>query len=41
MPEFSLSEINEKISKQSKFIDNLKKSISEVIVGQNELIDKI
>ena len=41
MPEFSLSEINERISKQSKFIDNLKKSISEVIVGQNELIDKI
>ena len=30
MPEFSLSEINEKISKQSKFIDNLKKSIKKV-----------
>jgi len=41
MSEFSLSEINERISKQSKFVDSLKKSIGEVIVGQNELVDKI
>ena len=41
MSEFSLSEINDRISKQSKFVDSLKKSIGEVIVGQNELIDKI
>ena len=41
MSEFSLSEINDRISKQSKFVDSLKKSIGEVIVGQNELVDKI
>ena len=41
MEKFSLSEINSKIVKDSKFIPTLRESISEVIVGQHELIDKI
>ena len=41
MKKFSLSEINSKIVKDSKFIPTLRDSISEVIVGQHELIDKI
>ena len=41
MSEFSLSEINDRIAKDSKFVHLLKKAISQVIVGQNELIDKI
>ena len=41
MEKFSLSEINSKIVKDSKFIPILRESISEVIVGQHELIDKI
>ena len=30
-----------KIQKQSKFVEIIKNSIGDVIVGQNELIDKI
>ena len=41
MEKFSLSEINSKIVKDSKFIPSLREAISEVIVGQRELIDKI
>ena len=41
MSKFSLSKINDQIAKESTFVDSLKKSISEVIVGQSELIDKI
>ena len=41
MSEFSLSEINDRIAKESKFIDSLKSSIGEVIVGQEDLINKI
>jgi len=41
MSEFSLSEINDQIAKESKFIDPLKASIGEVIVGQEDLINKI
>ena len=41
MTEFSLSEINDRIAKESKFIDPLKSSIREVIVGQEDLINKI
>ncbi|MGY8750486.1 MAG: AAA family ATPase [Fidelibacterota bacterium] len=41
MSEFSLSEINDRIAKESKFIDSLKASIGEVIVGQEDLINKI
>ncbi len=41
MSDFSLSEINDKISKSSSFIDDLKKGINQVILGQDELISKI
>ena len=41
MSEYSLSEINDRISNESKFIDPLKASIGEVIVGQDELVNKI
>ena len=41
MKEFSITEVNEKISKESAFVDDLRKSISQVIIGQKELIDKI
>ena len=41
MSEFSLSEINDKIAKESTFTDQLRASIGEVIVGQDELINKI
>ena len=41
MEKFSLSEINDKITKDSKFIPSLRDSIGEVIVGQHEIIDKI
>jgi len=41
MSDFSLTEINERISKSSNFIDNLKQGMSQVILGQEELINKI
>ena len=41
MSDLSITKINEKIEKQSKFVEIIKNSIGEVIVGQNELIDKI
>jgi MoxR-like ATPase len=41
MSEFSLSEINDRIVKESAFIDPLRQSVGEVIVGQDELINKI
>ena len=41
MSDFSITKINEKIEKQSKFVEIIKNSIGGVIVGQNELIDKI
>jgi len=41
MSDFSLSEINERISQSSSFIDNLKKAMSQVILGQEELVNKI
>ena len=41
MTEFNITEINEKISRESIFIDDLKKAIGRVIVGQDELINKI
>ena len=41
MEKFSLSEINDRIAKDSKFVPSLRDSIAEVIVGQDELIDKI
>ena len=41
MSDFSLTEINERISKSSNFIDNLKQGMSQVILGQEELVNKI
>ena len=41
MSDFSITKINEKIEKQSKLVKEIKNSIGDVIVGQNELIDKI
>ena len=41
MSEFSLTEINDKISRTSVFVDELKKTINRIIVGQDELINKI
>ena len=41
MSEFSLTEINNKISKVSTFVDILKAEMNKTIVGQDELINKI
>ena len=41
MTDFSLTQINEKISETSKFIDELFSSMNQVIIGQEKLIDKI
>ena len=41
MNNFSLSEINEKISERSKFVSELKKNMVSVVSGQSELINKL
>ncbi len=41
MSDFSLSEINERIAKESVFVDDLKRTLGTVIVGQQELVNKI
>ena len=41
MNNFSLTEINEKISERSKFVADLKKNMENVVSGQSELIDKL
>jgi len=41
MSDFSLSEINERISKESVFIDKLRDEISTVIFGQLDLINRL
>ena len=41
MSEFSLTEINERISRESTFVDDLKKALGLVIVGQDDLINRI
>ena len=41
MSDFSLTEINERILRESSFIDDLKKALREVIVGQDELVNRI
>ena len=41
MEQFSLSKVNEIVTKKSQFIDQLRKNIRKVIVGQDQLIDKI
>ena len=41
MSDFSLSQINEKISESSKFIDDLRDSMNQKIIGQKQLVNKI
>ena len=41
MSDFSLTEINERISRESTINDDLKKALREVIVGQEELVNRI
>jgi MoxR-like ATPase len=41
MSEFSLTEINERITRESTFVDDLKKALGLVIVGQDDLINRI
>ena len=41
MEQFSLSKVNEIVAEKSQFIDQLRKNIRKVIVGQDELVDKI
>ena len=41
MNNFSLTEINERITQSSGFVDSLKKGINEIILGQETLVDKI
>ena len=38
MSDFSLSEINERISRESVFIDKLRDEISKVVFGQLDLL---
>ena len=41
MKKNELDRLNSKIQQKSNFVESLRESISEVIVGQNDLIDKI
>ena len=41
MSEFSLSAINERISESSKFVNPLRENLEKVVVGQEELLNKI
>jgi MoxR-like ATPase len=41
MSDFSLTEINERIARESVFVDDLKKALGQVIVGQEDLINRI
>ena len=41
MSEFSLTEINERIARESTFVDDLKKALGLVIVGKDDLINRI
>ncbi|MBT3589146.1 MAG: MoxR family ATPase [Candidatus Marinimicrobia bacterium] len=41
MSDFSLTEINEKISNSSQFVDDITKQLNRVILGQEELLEKI
>ncbi|MEE2876938.1 MAG: MoxR family ATPase [Candidatus Neomarinimicrobiota bacterium] len=41
MTDFSLTELNEKIAKESEFVKPLQDEIAEVVVGQNTIITKI
>ena len=41
MSDFSLTAINDRISKASTFVQPLRDNLNQVIVGQERLIDKI
>ena len=41
MAEFSLSEVNERISRESSFVDTLKEAVGATIVGQADLINRL
>jgi len=41
MAEFSLSEINERISRESSFVDILREAVGATIVGQTDLINRL
>jgi len=41
MTNFNLAEINDKILKESAFIDDLRKALTHKIVGQEEIVNKI
>ncbi len=41
MTNFNLAEINDKILKESAFIDDLRKNLAQKIVGQEEVVNKI
>ena len=41
MSDFSLSETNERISRESSFVDTLKEAVSETIVGQADLVNRL
>jgi len=41
MAEFSLSEINERISRESSFVDTLREAVSGTIVGQTDLVNRL
>ncbi|MBU0529028.1 MoxR family ATPase [bacterium] len=41
MNNFNLSEINDRILKESAFIDDLRKALAQKIVGQEEIVNKI
>ena len=41
MKKNELDRLNSKIQQKSTFVESLRESISEIIVGQNDLIDKI
>ena len=41
MSDFSLSEINDRISKESGFIDKLREEIASTVIGQTDLINRL
>ena len=41
MSDFSLSEINDRISKESVFIDKLREEIASTVIGQTDLINRL
>ena len=41
MSDFSLSETNERISRESSFVDTLKEAVSETVVGQADLVNRL